>query len=582
MKPRGVRVGLALAVLAGMAIGGFDLAAPVERKLVDAGFAALQGLPLDPRLPEIVVIGVDEATVASIPGPIALWHRELGELLGDVAGAGARLVGVDLVLPERSYKAIVPDLDHALIDGILKMRAAGGIVLAITADAGGRPRPVYAPFVAAAGAGGVGYALWRADPDRVVRQFDERLGANGEAVPTFAGQLARALHVEPVAGGINYALGDGFVVLPLIHVLTWGREGDSEQLRQAFQGRIVLIGATLPFVDRIEVPVALTREHIPDDNAPGVLVNAQTLRTLLSQRQVQSLPAWLATVLGGAAGLAWLAGRRPLLAATTLLMLLALGLLTGAWALEHDWRLPIAAISLSAALAAATRLLLEAGIAWRERLRLRGVFAGYVSPQVMHEIETGRLDGMASQRQFICVLLMDLRGFTARSERDSPGRIVAMLNAWCEDATVAIHAHGGTVDKFMGDGILAFFGAPAPIAQPCAAAFAAARDLLERVRRMSQNLAATGEAPIEVDIGLACGEATVGHIGAATRYAYTAIGDCVNVAARLEALARDLDYPLLLSEAVVAQLGAEDRAGLVSLGVQAIKGHSPLEVFGWR
>jgi adenylate cyclase len=582
LKPRVVRVGLALAVLAGMAIGGFDLAAPVERKLVDAGFAALQGLPVDPQPPDIVVIGVDEATVASIAGPIALWHRELGELLGDAAGAGARLVGVDLVLPEHSYAAIVPDLDRALIDGILKMRAAGGIVLAITADAGGRPRPVYAPFVAAAGAGGVGYGLWRADPDLVVRQFDERLGANGEAVPTFAGQLARALHVEPVAGGINYALGNGFVVLPLIRVLEWGRAGDSEKLRQALQGRIVLIGATLPFIDRIEVPVALTREHTQDDNAPGVLVNAQTLRTLLAQRVIQPLPAWLAAVLGGAAGLAWLAGRRPLPAATTLLVLLALGLVTGAWALEHDLRLPIAAITLSAALAAGTRLLLEAGIAWRERLRLRGVFAGYVSPQVMHEIENGRLDGMASKRQFICVLLMDLRGFTARSEREAPGRIVAMLNAWCEDATVAIHAHGGTVDKFMGDGILAFFGAPASIAQPCSAAFAAARDLLERVRRMSQNLAATGEAPIEVDIGLACGDATVGHIGAATRYAYTAIGDCVNVAARLEALARDLDYPLLLSEAVVAQLGAEDRARLVSLGVQAIKGHSPLEVFGCR
>lgn len=582
MKPRGVRVGLALAVLAGMAIGGFDLVAPLERKLVDTGFAVLQGLPVDSRVPEIVVIGVDEATVASIPQPIALWHRELGELLGDVAGAGARLVGVDLVLPEHSYAAIVPDLDRALIDGILKMRGAGGIVLAITSDAGGRPRPLYAPFVAAAGVGGVGYGLWRADPDRVVRQFDERLGANGEAVPTFAGQLARALHVEPVTGGINYALGNGFVVLPLIHVLEWGRAGDGEKLRQALQGRIVLIGATLPFIDRIEVPVALAREHVTDDNAPGVLVNAQTLRTLLAQRVVQPLPGWLAAVLGGAAGLAWLAGRRPLPTVVTLLALLGLGLVTGAWALEHDRWLPIAAISLSAALAAGTRLALEAGIAWRERLRLRGVFAGYVSPQVMHEIETGRLDGMASRRQFICVLLMDLRGFTARSEREAPGRIVAMLNAWCEDATVAIHAHGGTVDKFMGDGILAFFGAPAPIAQPCAAGFAAARDLLERVRRMSQNLAATGEAPIEVDIGLACGDATVGHIGAATRYAYTAIGDCVNVAARLEALARDLDYPLLLSEAVVAQLGAEDRARLVSLGVQAIKGHSPLEVFGWR
>jgi len=582
LKPRGIRVGLALAILAGMAIGGFDLGAPLERKLVDAGFAALRGAPLEPHAPDIVVIGIDEATAAAIPGPIALWHRELGELLGALSGAGVRLVGLDLVLPERSYASIAPDLDRALVDGILKMRRAGGIVLAITADAGGRPRPVHAPFLAAAGPGGAGYGLWRADPDRVVRQFDERLGANGEVVPTFAGQLARALHVEAVGGGINYALGDGFEVLPLISVLEWARAGDDERLRRALRGRIVLVGATLPFVDRVEAPVVLARGGAQDDGAPGVLVNAQTLRTLLAQRQVQPLPAWLAAVLGGAAGFAWLAGRRPLPAAATVLGLLALGLATGVWALGHDRWLPIGAVSVSAALAAGARLLLEAGHAWRERLHLRGVFAGYVSPQVMNEIETGQLDGMANARRFICVLMIDLRGFTARSEREAPERIVAMLNAWCEEATAAIHAYGGTVDKFMGDGILAFFGAPAPLAEPCAAAFAAAREVLERARRMAQNLTATGEAAIEIDIGLACGDATVGHIGAAARYAYTAIGDCVNVAARLEALAQDLGYPLLLSQAVVARLGAEDRNRLVPLGVQAIKGHSPLEVFGWR
>jgi adenylate cyclase len=178
--------------------------------------------------------------------------------------------------------------------------------------------------------------------------------------------------------------------------------------------------------------------------------------------------------------------------------------------------------------------------------------------------------------------MMDLRGFTARSEREAPGRIVSMLNAWCEEATAAIHAHGGTVDKFMGDGILALFGAPAPLAEPCSAAFAAARDMLERMQRFGKKGAAAGGTPIEVDIGLACGEATVGHIGAATRYAYTAIGDCVNVAARLEALAQDVDYPLLLSQAVVARLAAGERERLVSLGIQTLKGHSPIEVFGWR
>jgi len=257
-----------------------------------------------------------------------------------------------------------------------------------------------------------------------------------------------------------------------------------------------------------------------------------------------------------------------------------LALATGLWALGRDLVLPVGAIIVTVVLAAGMRLLVEAVCAWRERLRLRGAFAGYVSPQVMSEIEDGRLAGLAVARRFICVLVLDVRNFTTRSEKESPERIVGMLNALCEEATAAIHTHGGTVDKFMGDGILAFFGAPVPHANPCAAAFAAARDILERVRRMAQNLAAAGETPIEIGIGLSCGEAIVGHIGAATRHAYTAIGDCVNVAARLESLTKDLGHPMVLSHAVVERLAERDR--LVALGVQPLKGHTPHEVYGWR
>ncbi len=580
MKPRAIAIGLVLSLLAGALVGRFDLAAPLQRRLVDAGFSLLRGAPVPAAVPDIVILGVDEATVAAIPEPVALWHRELGALLRGAAGAGARAVGIDLVLPERSYASIAPDLDRALVDGILTMRQAGGVVLAITADEGGRPRALHAPFRAAAGPTGTGYALWHVDPDRIVRRFDEALGANGEIVPTFTGQLARALGVEPVAGGINYALGDGFDVVPLVTALDWLRAGDTASLSRAFEGNIVLVGTTLPFFDRIDAPVSLARHPRPEDNQPGVLVHAQTLRSLLAQRMVQPAPAWLAVLLAGLAGLAWLGGRRPVFATATVAGIVVLALAAGLWALGRDLVLPVGAIIVTAVLAAGMRLLVEAVGAWRERLRLRGAFAGYVSPQVMSEIEDGRLAGLAVARRFICVLVLDVRNFTTRSEKESPERIVGMLNALCEEATAAIHTHGGTVDKFMGDGILAFFGAPVPHADPCAAAFAAARDILERVRRMAQSLAAAGETPIEIGIGLSCGEAIVGHIGAATRHAYTAIGDCVNVAARLESLTKDLGHPMVLSHAVVERLAERDR--LVALGVQPLKGHTPHEVYGWR
>jgi len=266
--------------------------------------------------------------------------------------------------------------------------------------------------------------------------------------------------------------------------------------------------------------------------------------------------------------------------AATVAGIAALTLATGQWALGRDLMIPAGAIIVTAVLAAGIRLLLEAGHAWRERVRLRGAFAGYVSPQVLREIENGRLAGLAVARRFICVLVLDVRNFTTRSEKESPERIVGMLNALYEEATTAIHAHGGTVDKFMGDGVLAFFGAPVPHTDPCAAGFAAARDILERVHRMGQNLEAAGEAPIEIGIGLSCGEAIVGHVGAAARHAYTAIGDCVNVAARLESLTKDLGHPMVLSHAVVDRLAERDR--LVALGVQPLKGHTPHEVYGWR
>jgi len=580
MKPRLVRLGLAAAIVAGSLIGGLHLAAPIERKLVDAGFAVLRGAPLPAGIPDIAVIGVDERTLAAITEPVALWHREFGTLLKAAAAAGARVVGLDVVLPDRSYAAIAPDLDRALVDGILAMRQAGGVVLAITADEGGQPRALHAPFAAVAGPAGVGYALWHADPDRVVRVFDERLGAHGETVPTFAGQLARALGVEPVAGGIDYALGAGFAVLSLHDVLEWARAGDSVRLRQVLGGKVVLVGSTLPFVDRFDTPVPLMRDPGVDDGEPGVLVQAQTLRTLLARRTVQPLPAWLSALLAAMAGFAWLSGRRPWTSVAAVGAIIIGAIAAGLIALAHGVRLPVGAIVVTAALAAGSRLALEAALAWRERVRLRGAFAGYVSPQVMSEIETGRLAGRTVARRFLCVLMMDVRDFTTRSERETPERIVAMLNALCEEATAAIHAQGGTVDKFMGDGILAFFGAPVPMAEPCAAAFSAARDILQRVRRMSERLAAAGEPPIAIGIGLACGDATVGHIGAATRHAYTAIGDCVNVAARLETLSKELGYPLVLSHAVVDKLAQRD--GLVALGVQPLKGHTPLEVYGWQ
>jgi class 3 adenylate cyclase len=279
------------------------------------------------------------------------------------------------------------------------------------------------------------------------------------------------------------------------------------------------------------------------DSVPGVEIHAQALSSMLAHELIRPVP-W-----------AW--------------VLLAAGL-----------EFPVAALMLCAAMAAAGRLALETWFEIRARRRLRRTFAGYVSPAVLAELESGKLDGMASARRFVCVMFLDVRGFTSRSEHNPPEHVTAVLNALFEMATEVIHRHGGTVKEFMGDGVMSFFGAPQVLADPVRACFEAAQDLLAELPNVNLQLEGLSQPPLSIGIGMACGEAVVGHIGAAARHAYGAVGDCVNLASRLEGLSKELGYPLILSAEVRRHLG--DDPGLKLFAQQKIKGHSAIDVFGWR
>jgi adenylate cyclase len=216
----------------------------------------------------------------------------------------------------------------------------------------------------------------------------------------------------------------------------------------------------------------------------------------------------------------------------------------------------------------------------RERRRLRASFGGYVSPPVMEEILAGRINPeMAGARNFVCVMFSDIRGYTTRSERMAPEQVIRFLNRYFEQVVTLIHARGGSVVSFMGDGIMAVFGAPKPLDNPCREAFEAARAMLEFVTQLNQQLLSEGQAPVEIGIGLNAGEAVVGHVGSSARHDYTATGDVTNVAARLETLTKEARYRVVVSRVVAEQLGAGD--GLAFLGPMAIKGHTPVEVYGY-
>jgi class 3 adenylate cyclase len=556
-------------------IGALDLA------IFDAGMRYLRRSWPRPSPAPVVIVGIDEGTYQKLAEPLALWHRHLGRLLTATAAGRPRVVGLDVTLPARSYDFLVPGQDRALLQGILELKRAAPLVLGITVDATGGQVPVHPPFLSVAGPESMGFVQWRLDPDRVVRRFSERLADDGSSVPTLVGQMARQMGVEPSEGLIDFSIGDEPTYIPLQDVLAWHASGDQPRLRAAFEGSSVLVGTVLPFVDRHLVPVDLAPWDSEARYLPGVLLHAQALRSLLGPGLIQpTSPLWPLGLSLVAAFLWWL-GHRPVLAGAGLLALWPLLLVLTTGLLYRGQHLPIGAIAVTATVAVAGRAGLElAERAW-ERSRLRRAFSGYVSPGVLEEILAGRLlPGTAGERRHVCVLFADIRGFTGLSEGMRPEEIISLLNRYFAAWATVIQGLDGTIDKFLGDGIMAFFGAPKPSENPCRQAFGAARQMLDRLQELNRELAREGRPTLRIGVGLHAGEVVVGHVGPAERNEYTAIGDVVNLASRLEGLTKETGHRVVCSRTVVDAL--PDEAGFVSLGRRSVRGrHAPVELFGW-
>lgn len=174
----------------------------------------------------------------------------------------------------------------------------------------------------------------------------------------------------------------------------------------------------------------------------------------------------------------------------------------------------------------------------------------YVVKQLLNDPGSFRLGGV---NQTVTVLFADIRGFTALSERENPERVVSLLNRYFSAMSEIIFAHGGTLDKYIGDGLMAIFGAPTATPDDALNAVKAAVAMQKRLASLNQELLIEGFLPISIGIGLHTGEATIGYVGSNKRSEYTAIGDTVNLASRLESNA--LGGQVLLSDATAKACG---------------------------
>jgi adenylate cyclase len=185
----------------------------------------------------------------------------------------------------------------------------------------------------------------------------------------------------------------------------------------------------------------------------------------------------------------------------------------------------------------------------RERDAVKRAFAGYVSKEVMESVmAAGGVAKLETNRRRVTVMFADIVNFSTLAERIPPEKVVALLNDFFDAMIDAVIRHQGVPDKLLGDGLMAIFGAPGDDPFQEEHAVRAALDMQERVLALRDKWEADGYGEIRIGVGINSGNAVVGNIGSKQHMEYTAVGDTVNLAARLETATREMDVPILVSE----------------------------------
>jgi adenylate cyclase len=543
---------VALGIVAAVTLGSYvglsnDFFFTTQLRLADNLFP---GAPADDR---IVIVAIDDQSIAEVGRwP---WSRAIhADLITAVTADGAELIGYDVTFGS-------PALDDPLGDQKLAVAMAQtrNVVLIGNFEFGTRPTDVDALLVAsewfppiddfAAVAAGIGHANTRPDTDGVVRAVPPVVEApDGSLVSSLSFTLAQLATGQsgPITlrpggiqvGGLLVPTGDlrlldlnfaaGFTTFPASDVLA-GRVPPG-----TFEGKIVLVGATaLGLGDLVATPLDKAGKQ------PGVTVHANALNTILTGSYLELEPIALTVLLVFGIGL--------VLAVTTLylrpLVAIMIGAMLGAGyfalvfqrfddGLVMNMVYPVVAPPIVFVAGLGVRYFTET----RERKYVTSVFGRYLAKDVVKEVlasPEGAVATLEGASRPLAVLFADLRGFTAASEKATPTEVVSALNEYLEAMTRAVVEEQGTIDKFMGDCIMAFWGAPRPDPEMVVRSVRAAL----RMQDLIDQAMATGKAgDLKVKgcgVGLSVGEAVVGNIGSTERLDYTAIGDTVNTASRV-------------------------------------------------
>lgn len=564
----------------------------------------------------LVIVAVDDESLQQVG--VWPWKRSLhAQLINKLTAAGARLIGMDVLFSDLSGSQVTIDPatgdtvvepvasadDRALAEAIAH---SGRVVLAaqIARDVATRGEEAattvssatFPHDLFAAGMLDAGVTDIPRDLDSVVRRAWLFLNHQDEDWPTlpvvlaahylkrepmalareaFAAAAATHPYLEGETALVNFRGPAGTIkTVPYYQVL----EGLVPP--ETFRDKIVLVGGSAAILQDI-YPTPMARREPGETGLirvapmPGVEVQANVLATLLAQDfivPVAETTVWLLLVLTAllviGATVAW----RPLRGAVVLVALLAAQASLTTLALwEKRWWVPLAPLVLVALLGYLVATVYMYLTEERARLRMRRAWQQRVSAEVLQVILNNPVPKVHGRTLEATVMFTDLRGFTTMCHTCAPEVVVDRLNEYLTAMTEVIREYGGTIHKFIGDGIMAVFGDPVAHSNHAERAVRAAVAMQARMAELSRSATAAGNEPLRMGIGIHTGALVAGDIGSEALLEYTVIGDTVSTSSRIEGLNKELKTGILLSGQTRTALGETDLP-LVHVSTQSVRG----------
>jgi adenylate cyclase len=560
------------------------------------------------------VVVMDDETLASLKDdPLAFWAPHFGRVMDVIANAGAKAIGLDFIYQVSAEnwlrKLNLPDSEISRnYDSPLRAALAQGNKILIThlvENNTGDLQLLLPPqdhlVLLPGGINDLGIANLHPDDDKYVRRFypvmipDPKYPGIG-----FGTQLAlRAAGLDPslarwdIAGDsierrleartIGYTGPTGTVPTISMNVLLQPDAASDPKVIDLKDKVVIIAANNAGSSDRHFTPYSRGARA---DQMAGGEIHANIVETILSGRYPKHLPIWgevlyLLLVLGIATLLFQQLGiDRGSIGG----LLMAANLPVPAFvAFRYDWVLPVAEPQVGLAVAFLAVLALRLTGEERERAKLKQMFGRYVSDDVVDTLlAEGDRPDLAGEERHVTVLFSDIRNFTTISERLNAHEVVEMLNEYFSRVGEPILAQGGMVNKYIGDAVMAVFGAPKFYPDHPRRALAAGIGMIEESlafrQWMQDRFGDRGLPEFAIGVGIHTGTCVVGDIGSVKRTEFTAIGDTVNAASRLEGVTKELGAPLVASSVTVLAAGPGVRTGLRQ--TVKVKGRDePIEVY---